>query len=60
MRKGARVILACRDKRRAEKALARLKAEVPGASAGTGDSRPRFPRVRPLVRAKRTRGATPH
>ncbi|MGF6612707.1 NAD(P)-dependent dehydrogenase (short-subunit alcohol dehydrogenase family) [Paraburkholderia sp. WSM4175] len=32
-RKGARVILACRDKRRAEKALARLKAEVPGASA---------------------------
>ncbi|MGF6674352.1 oxidoreductase [Paraburkholderia tuberum] len=33
MRKGARVILACRDKRRAEKALARLKAEVPGASA---------------------------
>ncbi|MBB5443682.1 MULTISPECIES: oxidoreductase [unclassified Paraburkholderia] len=33
MRKGARVILACRDNRRAEKALARLKAEVPGASA---------------------------
>ncbi|MGF6605233.1 NAD(P)-dependent dehydrogenase (short-subunit alcohol dehydrogenase family) [Paraburkholderia sp. WSM4175] len=33
MRKGARLILACRDKRRAEKALARLKAEVPGASA---------------------------
>ncbi|WP_231337582.1 oxidoreductase [Paraburkholderia sprentiae] len=32
-RKGARVILACRDKRRAEKALARLKAEVPGANA---------------------------
>ncbi|RKT13602.1 NAD(P)-dependent dehydrogenase (short-subunit alcohol dehydrogenase family) [Paraburkholderia sp. RAU2J] len=33
VRKGAQVILACRDKRRAEKALARLKAEVPGARA---------------------------
>ncbi|REG48842.1 NAD(P)-dependent dehydrogenase (short-subunit alcohol dehydrogenase family) [Paraburkholderia sp. BL6669N2] len=33
VRKGAQVILACRDKRRAEKALARLKADVPGARA---------------------------
>ncbi|CAB3802840.1 hypothetical protein LMG27177_05318 [Paraburkholderia fynbosensis] len=32
-RKEAQVILACRDKRRAEEALARLKAEVPGARA---------------------------
>ncbi|TDY21316.1 NAD(P)-dependent dehydrogenase (short-subunit alcohol dehydrogenase family) [Paraburkholderia sp. BL6665CI2N2] len=33
VRKGAQVILACRDERRAEKALAHLKADVPGARA---------------------------
>lgn len=51
-RHGARVLMACRDPRRAEEALVRLRVEVPGAG-GAGGAGPRVPGPRPGRRRRR-------